>query len=288
MRPTGPRSRTEPVRWSHAAGRPEPRSGRSRVDGVVLGTILAVASVCLPPSTAEAFELLAWWKRGLLELRLEPGDWARYAITETGEEGTVQDTLQVTVLAAGDDARRWLKVEGDQDAGMDFLLVDPVRLQTSGHPLDAVLRVVRLESDGTWHEEDLAEHRENRIVQRHLEDPFHDPHVQRTALADTLVEGRRITRERVLLTEVRREERKAGRNVLVLETDLRSSAQLSADVPVAGLLEARTVTLFRTRTQTPDGQSLGRGGTPPLLSERTLRCLAFGRLHPPPAVPVPR
>lgn len=236
---------------------------------------------------AAAFELLAWWRRDLLALELEPGDWARFALRDVSEDGAVTDTLTVTVLAADEPTQRWLRIEGGPDEPADYLLLEMDRLGPDDQPLDAVARLVRRTPDGVWHEEDLVEHRESRLVQRHLQDPFRDPRLERSALDDSLAYGRTITRERVILSEVQREERKVGRNVLVIETQLRAIATLSPEVPLVGLLDAETTTLVSTSTVSPEGKQLGRGALP-LFGERTLRCLEFGHLEPAPTEIPPR
>lgn len=249
--------------------------------------VVFVSPLLILVRPASAFELLAWWRRDLLALELEPGDWARFALRDVSEDGAVTDTLTVTVLAAAEPSQRWLRIESGPDEPADYLLLELDRLGPDDQPLDAVARLVRRTPDGSWHEEDLAEHRDSRLVQRHLQDPFEDPELERFALDDSVAQGRTITRERVVLSEVQREERKVGRNVLVIETRLRAVAILSPELPLVGLLEADTTTLVRTSTMGPDGQRLGRGA-PPLLGERTLRCLEFGRLQPAPTEIPPR
>ncbi len=289
MKPIGPRLRTDTRFSEHLRHRPGRLPGRSRILRRAL--FVALVALVLPLLTqvlpASAFELLAWWRRDLLALELEPGDWARFALRDVSEDGAVTDTLTVTVLAAAEPSQRWLRIEGGTDEPADYLLLAVDRLGPDDQPLDAVVRLVRRTPDGAWHEEDLADHRESRLVQRHLQDPFVDPSLERFALGDSLAHGRTLRRERVILSEVQREERTAGRNVLVIETRLRAVATLSPEVPLVGLLEAETTTLVSTSTETPDGQRIGRGA-PPLLGERTLRCLEFGRLQPAPTEIPPR
>lgn len=163
----------------------------------------------------------------------------------------------------------------------DFLLLDLGRLRESASPVDAVRRLLRQGPDGRVVEEDLAEHRESRLVRRHLEDPFVDPRIERHALPDTLLAGRAVALESVVLTELRTEERLVGPVTMVIETELRARARLSPEVPILGLVDSSTRTLVRTRSRV-DGRDSGRRPAPPLENLRMLRCLAFGRDRPGP------
>ena len=134
--------------------------------------------------------------------------------------------------------------------------------------LDAILRVVHDTEDGLV-EEDVEELRASALVRRHFSDPFEEPEVRRFALADTLVGEEELAREGVELTEVRREA--AGAFVVV--TRLHARAELSAEIPLLGLL--RSWTRSEVTTESASGERARR--RPPLTNENSLACLGSGR-----------
>jgi hypothetical protein len=142
--------------------------------------------------------------------------------------------------------------------------------------LSAILRVVRTTDTGLV-DEDLDEMRESALVRRHFSDPFQQPEIHRVALPDTLVNGALLQRERVHLTEVRRET--AG--VFTIVTTLRAHAELSRDVPLLGLLRSWTLSEVATESARDEGGGRRR---PPLVNENTLVCIDSGRL-PDPTLP---
>lgn len=273
MRPTGRRLRTD-RRVSRAVERPGRTPGRSSYVGALF--LLVLPALLLAPRPAAAFELLSWWRRDLLDVRWEPGDWATYAQTEWTEDGVVTDTVTVRVLDAGSPDRRWIEVEDLAGRGADRILLRPDALRDGDDLLAAVDSVLRREgTDGVWIAEDVGAMRDQRLVQRHLSDPFDEPTVERTALADTTLQDGTIPRERVVLSEVQREERAVGRSTLVVTTRLRAEAVVSPAVPLAGILAARSVSSVTTTTE---GQGSGRPrrAAPPLVTERRVECIAFG------------
>lgn len=214
---------------------------------------------------AAAQEVFAWFNRDLLPVHFQAGDWVRYAVEEVDELGPVTDTLTVTVIEA-DTARVWLELRSG--SGLDYLALDPGRLEPGRNVLDALIRVVRT-TDAGLVDEDVAELRESALVQRHFADPFREPRILRRDLPDTLVAGTTLPREEVRLEEVRREA--AGPFVVV--TSLSARAELSADLPLVGILDSRTLT-----TVTTEAKEGGRGARrPPLVTEHSLHCIGFGQ-----------
>lgn len=226
--------------------------------------LVVLAALCATPASAQ--EIFAWFQRDLLGVRFETGDWVSYRVEEIDESGPVTDTLTVTVLAA-DSARVWLELAFAGRAP-DYVELDPGRVVPGEPVLDALLRVVRTTEAGLV-DEDVADLRSSAIVQRHFADPFRDPQISRTALADTLCHGRTLHRERVRLEEERREV--AGPWVIV--TRLHARAQLSSGVPLAGLLRSSTTSVVTTEAK--EGRSASR--RPPLVNEHELECIGFGR-----------
>lgn len=240
--------------------------------------LLLLLLVPLLPVSSEAQELLSWWKRDLLPLDLEPGSWVVYASEEFSEGQLFSDTLAVEILAADSLARRWVELRDAGSPESDLLLIDPERLRPSRPLLDALVRHVRRLPGGELVEEDVEEHRRSRLVQRHFQDPFEDPSVERVALADTLLQGRSAARERVVLHEVRRRPQPVGGGVHVRR--LRSQAELCPAVPVFGVLRGSTVTEVETRPATGAGEDRASRRMPPLRSEMRWTCLDFGRGEP--------
>ena len=235
--------------------------------------VLAVQFVAAAP--AGAFELLSWWRRELVEIDWEPGDWVTYAQLEITEDGAVADTVRVSVHAADDPDARWIQLTYPGLDRADRVLLRPDRLRRDGDPLAAIDSLVRREGDGPWIPEDLDAHRDERLVQRHLSDPFVDPTIERSALSDSTHVGETLTRERVLLTEEQRETRDVGTSTLVMTTRLRAEAIVSPQVPLAGILWARSLSVVTTATE-GSGSSRSRRVNPPLVTERTIECLDFG------------
>lgn len=290
MRPTGPRSLTDTGKPVFAPSRPGPSPGRRRRSlhrHGALGFLVLGLAVLTSAAPVDAQELLAWWKRDLLPLRLEPGDWARFEAVERSDEGAFTDTLRVEVLESPPGPLRWIEISGAPEDEIDALLVDFDRLRTAASPLDAVRRLLRRGPDGTTVEEDLQAQRESRLVRRHLEDPFEAPTLERHALADTVIGGRSLRRERVVLEEVRDQKRSMGPMTLILETRLRAEAVLSPDVPLLGLLESTTRTVVSSWRVTKAGGAR-KASAPPLENLRTLRCLDSGHRPEPRPAPAPR
>lgn len=271
MRPTGRRSRTDRSRPAILRSLPRLNRGRERTFSLSIALLIAT---CLVPPPAWGQELLSWWKRDLLPLELEPGSWVVYASEELSEGQTYVDTLRVEVLAADSLGRRWIELEDAGSRERDLLLVDPTLLSPDRSLLDALVRHLRWLPGDELIEEDVEEHRRSRLVARHFQDPFRDPEIDRTAMADTSIQGRTWGREKVVLREVREEPRPVGGGALV--TRLRSEAELSAAVPVFGVLRGRSVTEVLTRSG--DGEEdPRRRRMPPLRSEFRWICLEFGR-----------
>ena len=245
--------------------RPGNFPGRVRVAMITLITIVTVLSVNLA-SPACGQEVFAWFNRGLLPIAFERGDWVRYAVEEIDENGIATDTLSVTVIEA-DSARVWIRLESL--AAVDYLALDPDRLRPGWNILDALQRVVHATAGGL-EEEDVDELRASALVQRHFSDPFESPEVLRRALPDTAVGGVELARERVDLREVRRQ--LAGQFSIV--TGLVAEAEISAAIPLLGLLRSRTVT--RVITESASGEA-PRRRRPPILTETSLVCIGFGR-----------
>ncbi len=272
MRPTGPRSRTERTSAPRSHGRPGRTPGRPVFRVVVSSVLLALV---VWPSVASASELLSWWRRDLVDVRFEPGDFATYAQVEITEDGALVDTVTVHVYAAEVPERRWLELRSRGAGTVDRILLRPDALRRDGDPLAAVDSLLRRERDGRWIVEDVESYRDRRLVRRHLTDPFVDPQVERTALTDSTIASRTISRERVRLVEERREERTIGRSTLVVRTRLRAEATISPQVPLAGLLTATTLSTVTTTTE-GEGSARSRRAAPPLVTERRLECLEFG------------
>ena len=273
MRPTGRRSHTDRRR-----PRVEERPGRSpgRSSHAALLALFVLPLVLVLPRPAAAFELLSWWRRDLLDVSWQPGDWATYAQTEWTEDGVFTDTLTVRVLAADTPSRRWIELADRRGDRVDRVLLRPDALRAGDDPLAAVDSLLRREGDGPWVVEDVDAHRDQRLVRRHLSDPFDEPDVRRVALADTTIQGGIVPRERVVLAETRREERSLGRSTLVVTTRLQAAAVVSPLVPLAGILRARSVSTVTTTTE-GEGSRRSRRAQPPLVTERRVECLAFGR-----------
>lgn len=225
---------------------------------------------------AQAQDLLSWWNRDLLPIELIEGDWIELEFTDISEEGAFTDSMRVEVLRAPADGPAWVLVEGATRGESDFFLIDFPLLRSGASPMDALLRLVREQVDGTFVEEDLSEHRDSRLMRRHLEDPFEDPEITRRAAPDTTVAGQSLAQEHVLLRELRVEERPMGPLTTVIRTELAAHAVVSPDIPVLGLLSATTRTLVTTQ-QRRAGKPRERRGSPPLETIRGLRCLGFGR-----------
>jgi hypothetical protein len=241
-----------------------------RVDrpGLVPGRstiVFFLLCVLLGAAPAEGQEVFSWFNRGLLPVDFTHGDWVTYAVEEIDEYGAVRDTLTVAVVHV-DSAEVWLRL--DSPTTTDFIALDPARVEPGAELLDAIIRVVHDTEEGLV-EEDLEEMRGSALVQRHFSDPFRDPRVKRDALADTLFSGTTLSRERVELEELRREE--VGAYVVV--TDLFARAELSPHVPLLGLLSSWT--LSEVTTEAADGARSRR--RPPLVNESSLTCIDFGR-----------
>ena len=273
---TGRRSLIERGDASHRFHRPELNGcGRWRRWLALLSLTLLVAQV----PAAQAQDLLSWWNRDLLPIDLVAGDWIELEFTDISEEGAFTDSMRVEVLLAPADAPAWVLVEGATRGESDFFLIDFPLLRSGASPMDALLRLVRQQVDGTLVEEDLADHRDSRLVRRHLEDPFENPEITRRAAPDTTFAGQSLPREHVLLHELRVEERPMGPVTTVIRTELAAHAVVSPGIPVLGLLSATTRTVVTTE-QRRAGKSRERRGAPPLESIRGLRCLGFGRGEP--------
>lgn len=272
MRPTGLASHTDrrPDRVDERLGRVPGRSSYALVG------VLLIPFLLLPARPAQALELLSWWRRDLLELRWDVGDWATYRQAEFNEEGVFEDVVTVRVFAASSDDARWIEFASEGGGTTDRLLIRPGALRDASDPLAAVDSLLRREGEGDWIVQDVDAYRDDRLVQRHLSDPFVEPTIARSALADTTIAGRVISRERFDLDETRREERSLGRSQLVVTTRLHATAVLSRDVPLAGILRARSIASVTTTTE-GEGSGRGRRGMPPLVTERTIECIAFGR-----------
>jgi hypothetical protein len=225
---------------------------------------------------AQAQDLLSWWNRDLLPIELTEGDWVELEFTDISEEGAFTDSMRVEVLLAPVGGPAWLLVEGATRGESDFLLIDFPLLRSGASPMDALLRLVREQVDGTLVEEDLSDHRDSRLTRRHLEDPFQNPEITRRAAPDTTFAGHPLAREHVLLRELRVEERPMGPVTTVIRTELVAHAVLSPDIPVLGLLSATTRTVVTTE-QRREGKRRERRGAPPLETIRGLRCLGFGQ-----------
>jgi len=72
-----------------------------------------------------------------------------------------------------------------------------------------------------------------------------------------------------------------GRSTLVLTTELHANAVISPEIPLAGILRAHSVSTVRSET-IRDGSTRRRRDRPPLVTESTIECIAFGRTgsHP--------
>ncbi len=237
--------------------------------------VLLLAGVVAWPSVVSASELLSWWRRDLVEVRFDPGDFATYSQVEITEEGALVDTVTVRVYEGDTPARRWLELSSRGAGTVDRILVRPDALRRDGDPLAAVDSLLRRERDGRWIVENVESYRDRRLVRRHLTDPFVDPRVERITLPDSTIGTRTIARERVRLMEEQREERTIGRSTLVVLTRLRATATISPDVPLAGLLTATTLSTVTTTTE-GEGSARSRRAAPPLVTERRLECLDFG------------
>jgi len=238
-----------------AIGRPGSVPGRSFIF-LLLALLLAV------PASAQ--EVFSWFNRGLLVVAVERGDWVRYAVEEIDEYGAVRDTLTVTVMENGPKVM-WLRLESPTTR--DFVALDRAQVRPGANLLDAVRRVVHDTPDGLV-EEDVQGLRDSALVQRHFSDPFVDPEIVRTALADTLLGEVGIAREKVTLAEERREQ--VGTVTVV--TKLRARAELSRSVPLLGLLRSWTLSEVTTESASSRGRR-----RPPLTNENALTCIGYGR-----------
>lgn len=207
-----------------------------------VGALLCGLSLFAAPADLSAQEVFSWFNRGLLPVEFHEGDWVRYEATSIDEYGPVTDTLSVSVVSVADDSV-WLRMESARER--DFVSVDPARLSPGRSILDALTRVVRQTDEG-WVEEDLERLRESALAQRHFSDPFHEPVLLRQALADTVCSGVSLQREAVALTETRRE----GAGGIVIVTQLEARAEISAAIPLTGLLRSRTNSVVSTESAT--------------------------------------
>jgi hypothetical protein len=200
----------------------------------------------------------------------------RYESIELAEGRSYTDTLRFTVRERQPGGTVWLEVEPEGSPERSLLLLDPQRIREGSELLDALQRLVRIGPEGRLVEEPVEEHRESRVVQRHFQDAFTDPKLDRHALPDTLLGEVQAPRERLVLHEVKEERTPMGSNVLVLRSELLSEVVVSPRVPLFGVLWARNRTEVSSRTER-EGEGPDRGRrAPPLYNELSLRCLEFG------------
>lgn len=241
--------------------------------------LLLVVAVGLAPP-AQGQELFSWWRRGLLPLELAPGSWVEVERSEAAEGQVVVDTVRVEVLGGAPEGRRWVQLDTAGDRWLLLLDLGRVRaLERGGSLLDALERLLQAGPGGTLREEDLAELRSRRLVRRHFEDLFEDPRLETSALPDTQAFGRTLPRQRALLVEEREQRTPMGPRTLVQRTRIRSTAVLSAAMPITGVLRSATTVVVESEWE--GGKSGAR--RPPLVTELGLRTLACGHSEPRPA-----
>lgn len=246
---------------------------------------LALIGLALAP-VAQAHELLSWWRRGLIEVDLQAGAWSEFEIQEWQDGESVRDTLRCTVLDA-DGGKRWVEIERPHHGDTWIVALDLDRLKGTMPLLFAFDGLYRRDEDGTWSAQSLEELKDSSLARGRLEDPFKDPTIERGALADSLVAGRSVRRERVRLHEKRDRVIPQGSRELRYAIELTSEAVLSPDVPVFGLLRSETVVSETTRIVDAKGNRVGPPGLPQQHA-RSLRCLAFGRGEKPGLPGIPR
>ena len=199
----------------------------------------------------------------------------RYQSDELSDGRAFTDTLRFN-LRDRDGDLVWLEVDSRNARERTFLLLDPGRIADGAELLDALLRLVRIGPEGQMVEEPIEQHRESRVVQRHFQDAFAEPTLERRALPDTLLSGEPAPREYLALTETREEHSPLGSTVLVLRSELLAEVVVSPRMPLFGVLWARNRTQVTSRTER-DGEVLDRGRrSPPLYNELVLRCLDYG------------
>jgi hypothetical protein len=287
MTRTGQESPTDRRDASGLRRRPGWSPGRLRRPARWLGRVasglLAAFALCLAvpcPVQAQFQELFTWWRRQLLPLSLEPGAWVRLERREAAAGEVLGDTLTCAVLQEEPDGSHWVEVRASRSEEAWLLHVDLHALTPGTTDLFEALRdLIHVDPDGTLVRESLDDLEESRMIRRHLEDLFENPSIERHDLPDSVVAGRSLAREEVILTETREARAPMGTRTLVHRSDLRSQAVLSAGVPVFGLLSATTWITVTSRWE-PDDEKPMRRRPPPLLSEIRIRCLDFGWEHP--------
>ena len=233
-----------------------------------------VVSCLLCSGVASGHELFSWWRRELLEISLEPGDWVRIESQEWLEGRAVRDTIDCSVLES-DGSRRWVEIERRGSVDVWIVELDLEELGRDHALLDAVRALWRSDGAGGWRAESLRDIEGSAIARGRLEDPFEDPRIVRTAWADSVVQGRVVSREHVELREERTRVIPQGSRELRYRIELRSDAVLSPEIPIFGLLRSETVITESTEIVDGDGRRVG----PPALPQqnaRALRCLDSG------------
>jgi hypothetical protein len=227
-----------------------------------------------PVGSAAAQEIFSWWRRNLLELDMVPGAWVELESEEWAEGDRRQERMRVEVLAAADDGGRWLLLswpESPADERESWVLrTAPVDSLGEGRILDHLRELYRLLPGGAAAAEDVGRVRSDRLLRRHFQDLFSEPALVQSALPDTVVQGRRLPRRWVRLSETRADTVRMGRREVVYRQEVVAEAQLAEAVPLFGLLRCETTT--RLSEAGADSRS-----APPLLTRSRLLCTGFGR-----------
>lgn len=228
--------------------------------------------------SAAGDELFSWWERGLLDLSLEPGAWVVVEGREDDGHRAEVDTLRCDVLAA-ENGLRWLRMESSRSDDAWILSVEYESLRKLRPLVDSLRDLYRVQTGGALTREELSELKESQMFRRRLQDPFEDPEITRESLPDTLVHGQALARDRVVMSERREKRIPLGKNELEYSIELHSVAQMSAAIPIFGVLHSETETTERTVHHRLDERSPVE---PPETQHlrRELRCLGFGQAEP--------
>ncbi len=230
------------------------------------------------PAGSSAQEVFSWWRRGLIDLDLRAGSWVEVVDEEMAEGELSTQRIRVTVLADAAEGGHWIELwYPEQGEGYVLRVGDEEELRTA-EILDGLQEIYHLLPAGAVKKEDVGKVREQRLLRRQFEDPFLAPAVTRRAMSDTVMAGQRLSREEVRLSETRRDTVDMGRRRLVYRNEIESVAEISPQIPVFGLLRARTTTVLSAEGE-------GRDTPPPLVTRRELRCVDFGRKVPAPGLP---
>jgi len=239
--------------------------------------LCCVLSLTLP-SASNGQEVFSWWRRELLELDLKPGGWVEFEITELSEGQQTVERIRCQVLDGPGADGHWIALSWPgQPEWFVLRLADEERMR-QGEVLDALLELYRMLPADAVAREDVAEVREDRLLRRHFQDLFEDPSVERRALPDSVLGELVLSREELILRERREDRVKMGRREVLYIQEVESHAEISAMVPLFGLLKSNTRTVLRSEGE-------GRDAPPPLITESTVVCVGFGHQDPASALP---